>query len=737
MGYQRHLLAWATAAALCASHSTAKAQARSSDAAPEPAVTGLAEIIVTAQKREETLQSTPLAVTALNADALERQQIQSVGDIQFIAPGVSVGQHSGFNRFFIRGIGLSSISAGQDASVSFQVDGVVIGRPFAQLASYFDMERLEVLRGPQGTLYGRNATGGSVNLITRKPTAKPSGYLDVTYGNYDRIQVEGALSGPLDAAGKLRGRLAFQRVKRDGYGRNVTINEDIEDEDRWAVRGTLQFDPTDNVDITLTGDYASEDDHNYVFGSFGPYRDDIPLPGLLAGGTILPGSRDITSEVPSINDREYWGLGATIGVDLSTAWRVQSITGYRKSERFYQADPETTSKPIFSPTQRAEDAEQFSEELQLLYTSDRLNGVFGLFYYDESVAAWMDLRLQGIGTLLGFPAARYWENGDLDVKAYAAFTQWTYEVADGLRLTAGLRYSEEERKSGGTFTIFNFRPPPNGANVGIPIAKEGKWDALTPKFGIDYSPSENVMLYASATRGFKSGILTIGTLNPPVNPELIWSYEAGVKSTLLDNRLSVNSAVFYSDFKDLQVNRIEGNSITTLNAASAEIKGVELEIRAKPVPGILLNADVSYLDAKFTEFRTGHPARPEWGMLDLSGNRLPNAPKWSMNAGAEVDIPAGLPGRLSLRADLNWTGKVYFTEFNEDRLSQGSVAWTDASLQYDSEDEHWRASLFVKNLTNEDVKTNVFIAAGTTGFALNGGFKPPRTYGVRIGYRFE
>ncbi|QTH20934.1 TonB-dependent receptor [Rhizorhabdus wittichii] len=725
-----HLFAAAAVAAIA----TGSAQAQTAPAADADNI-GLEEIVVTAQKRSEKLQDIPVTVTALGAEALERRQVLSVSDLQSIAPGVSVGQHAGYNRLFIRGIGLTSISSGQDPSVSFQVDGVVIGRPSAQLASFFDLERVEVLRGPQGTLYGRNATGGSVNLITRKPTRDLSGYLDLTYGNYDRIQLDGAISGPLDGKGDVRARIAFQKVKHDGYGRNVTLNEDVSDQDSWAVRGILQVDPAANVDITLSADYAREDDHNYPFNGFGPYRSDVPMPGLLLGGTLLPNSRDVTTEVPTRNDRTFWGLSGTIGVDLGGGLRFQSITGYRKSRRANINDPETTSYAVFSPTLTAENARQFSQELQLLYTSDRLNGVAGLFYYDESLKAELDLGFPVIGAALGFPAADYHEDGTIDIKAYAAFTQWTYEVVDHLRLTAGVRYSDEKRRSNGTFTIFSFMPPPNAANVVVPVHVDKSWHALTPKFSIDYKPVENVMLYASATRGFKSGVLLSGNPNPPVNPEYIWSYEAGIKSSFLDNRVQLNAAAFYYDFKDLQVNRIINVSIVTENAAAARVKGAEVELRARPVEGVTLNADATYLDATFRKYSTKHPARPELGLLDLSGNRLANAPKWSLNAGAEFDLPIGVPGRLSARGDVAWTGKVYFTEFNENLLSQDAVATVDASLQYESEDGHWRASLFGKNLTNRKIVANKFIAAQTTGFALNGGFKPPRTYGLRVGYR--
>jgi len=706
------------------------------DAASPQATGGIVDIVVTAQKREGKLQDVPLAVSAIGAAELDRRGVTSVADLAALAPGVSVAQHAGYNRLFIRGIGLTSISNGQDPSVAFQVDGVVIGRPSAQLASFFDIERLEVLRGPQGTLYGRNATGGSVNLITRKPTRDLSGYFDLSYGNYNALTVEGAISGPLDKGGDIRARLAFQHVEHDGYGRNVTLDEQIDNQNSTAVRGIIEADLSDRVHITLSGDYARERDHNYAFHAFGPYRSDVAMPGLANGGTILVNSRDITSEVPTRNRREFWGLSGKIVVDLSDQITLQSITGYRHSDRRNSNDPETTSFDAFSPVITLEKAKQFSQELQLNYSSDRLKGVVGLFYYDEPLHAEMDLTWPYMGRLMGFSTPAYHENGDLGIKSYAAFSEWTYEVIDGLRLTAGLRYSKDKRDSDGTLTVFNFMPPPDGANLVIPVNMKKSWNALTPKFGIDFKPNDNVMLYASATRGFKSGVLLAGNPNPPVNPEFVWSYEAGFKTTLLDRRLQFNGSAFYYDYTDLQVNKIVGNSIITQNAAAARVKGLELELRAQPVNGVNLNAALTYLDTEFVSFITQNPARPEAGDVNLKGNRLVNAPRLALNGGAEAELPVGLPGRLSLRGDVAYSGRIYFTEFNEKALSQGPAAIVDASLLYESGDQHWQASLFVRNLTDKKVVSNKFVAAALTGYAVNGSFKPPRTYGVRVGYKF-
>ena len=696
----------------------------------------LEEITVTAQKRAESLQEVPLTVTAIGSEEIDRQRIRAVEDLQGLAPGLTFGQHSGFSRLFVRGIGLTSISAAQDPSVALQVDGVVIGRPFAQLSSFYDLERIEVLRGPQGTLYGRNATGGNVNLITASPTAELTGYLDLTVGNYDLRQLEGAISGPLTNDQSVRGRLAVQTIQRDGYAENQFLNQDIESRDNWAVRAKLEADITEKLNLLVSADFAKEDDASYGFTGFGGYREDTELVGVILGGSTLVGTRDILSDVTVVNDREFLGAMATISYDLSDSLRLRSITGYRNSERYAVGDPDITSGAAFSPTERAETSEQWSQELQLHYSSERLDGVVGLYYYNEEIEQDLSLLFLGVGGFLGFPEAEFHEDGSADVSAYAVFTQWTYRATDDLGFTAGVRYSDESRESTGVFTIFNFQPPPNGANVVIPLDFDEQWDAVTPKIGIDYSVSPDVMLYASATRGFKSGAVSIGSPNPPVDPEFVWAYEAGVKSTLFEGTTELNAALFSYDYEDLQVNRVVGNSITTVNAATASIEGFEVEFRSRVTENFFVSGDVTYLDARFDEFITGHPALPEQGDFDLSGNHLSNAPEFMANLSAELDLAVNTAGRFSVRADLKWTDEYYFTEFNEERISQDAAGIWDLSLRYEDAAEKWRFTLFAKNLTDEDIASNIFVAAAATGYAINGGWKPPRTYGVTLGYRF-
>lgn len=730
-----------TAAAQSSTDRVAGARAGADDAGA-----ALEEIVVTAQRRTEALQETPLAVTAISGELLQRRNIVSVEDLGDLSPGVSEAQQNGINHLYIRGVGMSAYSTGMDPSTAFSVDGVVIGRPSAQLSSFYDLDQIEVLRGPQGTLYGRNATSGSVNLITRKPTDELSGYIDGTFGNYSHVQFDGALSGPLDAAGDLKGRIAFQTIDHDGYGENVVHNTGVDDEHARAVRATLEYDKS-GFDVTLVGDYSEENDRDYAVYGFGPFIPGTKLLGQELGGYLITGSRDDSSAILPENRRHNSGVSVNIGVDLSDKWRFQSITGYRDFWRFDESDVQNSSYPV-SFIDQTEDSRQISQELHLLYTAASLKGIVGLYYYHENLSGIDYVPFLALGPIFGFPSAQTDEVGSADINAFAAFTQWTYQVVDGLNLTAGVRYSHEHRESEGTFTVFNFSFPP--ANIATPVGWDRSYDAVTPRFVIDYTPVKGVLVYASATRGFKSGVQILGSTNPPVDPEYIWSYETGTKLTMFDNRLEMDLTGFVYDYSNLQINRPEGLTAVVVNAASAQGKGVEFEVRARPVRSVTLNFDVSYLDAKFTNFPTTSPVYTSQGQINLAGNTLPNAPEWTVNGGVQVDLPVHIPGTLSVRADANYTSEIFFTEFNDgsrivfptgfhyvnDIQSQGGVTTLNGSLRYASQNDRWSVAAFGKNLTNRLIVSNNILGISTFGYPVGGTYKPPRTYGATFEYKF-
>lgn len=696
--------------------------AQSALQAPAVAAATLEEIIVTAQKREESLDRAPVAISAYSGDALAARQVTNLADLSLIAPSVTVGETFGLNRLYIRGIGLNSVALGADSSSAFNVDGISIARPSAQLMSFFDVERVEVLRGPQGTLYGRNATGGSINLITGQPSPDFAGSLAASYGNYNQFEVSGYVTGALAEAGTVSARLAFKISERDGFGKNLFTGRDINDESRQAVRASIGVEPNDRFNAVVSIEYAREDDQNYTPIQIGIVPG-FTLTGVLFGGQTTSRTRDIVSDLDNRNKRTSLALTANVGYEVTDAVRLESVTGYRHFKRLNVMDHDFTNIPI-GRIDYQEDVKQFSQELRAAYTSDQLQGIVGLFYFDESNYSLVDVPQ--FGTLLGpGVTASVIRDGASDTQAYAAFTQWTYSVTDRLRATAGLRYSHEKKDNVGEFTVL-FPPA-------IVINEEESWSSWTPKFGIDFDLSESTLLFGSVTKGFKSGAYIIGDPGPVVDPETVWAYEIGIKSTVLDNRMRLALSGFYNDYTDLQVTKIVGITPVVLNAAGATIKGVEFSAEAALTPSLRLNADISYLDAKYTEFQSVNPV----SLINenLKGNRIQGSPKWSLTGGASYTYGLNI-GNLVWRADVSWKSKIYFTEFNEDITAQRSVARVNMSFAFESETKGLSATLYVKNLFDELIATTKTIQVPEFGRPVYGSYDAPRTYGVRIGYAF-
>jgi iron complex outermembrane recepter protein len=687
---------------------------------PSTVVEGLDEIVVTAQKRDERISDAPLAVAAIGGEDIARQRILSATDLSGLAPGVFVGSQNGMARINIRGVGLAIQSNGADSSSTFNIDGVVVSRPSAQLGAFFDLERVEVLRGPQGTLYGRNATGGSVNIITRQPSDQMGGYLNAGYGNFNQIELSGAVTGPVSSDGHLSARLAAQYVKRDGFGRNRFLNQDINNEDRISMRGSIAFKRDERFAAVLTLDYSREDDGNHAAVSFGPLPG-FTLAGVAFGFQTLKDPYDIVSNVPALNRRSNFGATASLSFEASDLVTLTSITGYRDFRRRNVLDSDLTTMPL-AEIGYIEESQQFSEELQGQYQSDKLNGIMGLYYFHEKLFG--VVAVPNFGNLLGVPGLQIDYRGNTKTDAYALFTQWTYSLADKVRATAGLRYSYEKRTNVGTFT-----------NLSAPIAfSEGaSFSSLTPKFGIDYKPSTDSLIYASITRGFKSGAFVNGSIDPAVRPETVWAYEIGAKATLDERRLRFGASFYWNDYQDLQLLQIVGFRAVLRNAAEARIRGAELTAEFAPVTGLRLDLNAAYTDARYRNFQSVNEVT---GALDdLSGNRLQNAPKWSLSGGITYEASVG-PGKATANLNFGHRSRVFFDEFNRVPLSQKSNTKLNASLDYVLDDTGFTIGIWGRNLTNQAIASNAILNSGFIGFPIYGYYEPPRTYGVRAGYAF-
>ncbi|WP_295530067.1 TonB-dependent receptor [Novosphingobium sp. Chol11] len=702
--------------------------------------TGLSDIVVTATRSAEALSKVAASVTAISSADIGAGRIKDVASLASAIPNLSVGDQFGVNRIFIRGIGLTSIDLGADGGVAFLQDGAQIARPAAQLSGFYDLQQVEVLRGPQGTLYGRGATAGAINLITKKPTPELDGYARLTYGNYNTLAIEGAVGGAIGGGDKVMIRLSGKFDRRDGFGINEFTGSQIDDRNAYAFRGSIMFKPSSEFSALISAEHFHEGDNNYAFHYFGPTVAPENALGALLGGQSLftvaaakgvkANLRNIYSDQEPINQRRGTSLTGTLEWtpgDLS----VKSITSYHVFNRFNRDDLDGSNANLFGQNNYTERSRTISQEFVGNYKTDKLDLVVGAMHFNEDLYGAVRVPLTNLGLLFGRPAntfdtSAYLQQGRVKIDAFGIYAQGSYAVTDKLKITLGGRFSYEKRQGTGTFEFLGV----------VPTDKQKSWSAFTPTATLNYQATDSTLIYASVTRGFKSGVINVGSRNDVINPEYVWSYEIGLKTAALNNRLQANLAAFYMDYSDLQVGFVDATSVvTTVNAASARNYGFEAELRAKPAPGLTLELFGTYLNAKYRQFNSGD-YRQGFAVVSLAGKRLSNAPEFSFRAGANYDIPLGVSGTLNVRGDVNWQDRVFFTEFNNADATQGAYALVSAGLKYTSEDKRWSLEVWGRNLTNQLVLTNNIITAPLFNSVRVGSVAPPRTYGVTAGINF-
>lgn len=788
-----------------------------SDSASESDTIGLEEIIVTASRRAEELQKTSLSISALNANALAERSVQSIESIAALVPGVQIATYQGDTSIFIRGIGTPVIIAGNDSSTAAYVNGIFLSRAAAVGPSFFDVDRIEVLRGPQGTLYGRNATGGAVNIITKAPTDEFSAEGRLILGNYERVQAFGAITGPI--TDRIRARFATQYETRSGYTKvnlapgglppsQGNLSFDAEDRNDISMRLTVEADLSENATLTVMGDYFTANDKANVFhyASAG-YGDEIAnwyesregsqtIPYFLAknsGNVTEAKSRDIFAAVPFYNDTQVWGINAQLDWAFGE-YDLQVLTGYKETNPDFQNtfDLGDTFNTYY---RRAEDHWQYTADFQLSSPQgERFSWIVGGGYFQEANIITNDifgdfwepiltqglLDLQDAGVLPAFsvdiPASNLCcelhLNGSQKTKALNVYVDATYELTETIAVKAGGRYTRERRDGFQNFDLaflpamaggdtVRFAPVvaffPNAVSdsrdgvvpdpfgfVVAPVEGPTTFDAFTPKFAIEWTPSQDILAYASAQRGFKSGGYNIGSSQrTPFEPETIWSYELGVKSQLLDNRLRVNAAAFYYDYSNLQAQDSIGNQPIIRNVGAAEVKGFEVEAAGVLSEYFSVDGSVTYVDAKFTQGVLTEPLRPAPldqapGSLetDLAGLSLPRAPEWKFNIGAQVTYPLAEKGHVSFRLDYGWQSKIYFTVFNIDAASEENYGLLKARASWTSEDDRYSVAIFGDNLTNEAYFTNQILTGTVYGAEFVGPLAPPRIWGAEFNVKF-
>ncbi|WP_380874809.1 TonB-dependent receptor [Sphingomonas sp. DBB INV C78] len=767
-----HLLCGA--AALIAMAAPAQAQ----DAATDPALAAADagdEIVVIARRREERLIDVPIAVSAVSGAELERQGAVDLGSIQGSVPNVNLVQGRGSSstaNIFIRGIGQPDALQTFDPAVGVYVDGVYMSRIQGALFNLFDVERVEVLRGPQGTLYGKNTIGGAVNIISRKPdldTLAAAGSL--TYGRFDQWLINGYVSAPL-VTDKLAVSLAGVYDKRDGIVTDPLTGQKYNDRNTQAVRGIVRAQPTETVELILSGDYTRQRTDLTLGYATAPLIQTSLFPvGVSVAVPAHPyGDYDYKASTSFQNGEgqklDHWGVSLTANVDLSDAFTLSSITAYRDLQTDFFVDIDATEVEmgdVFVGTRQ----HQFSQELQLKYSADKLNGVFGLYYLEETVKSHQEAYADDLFTFLGGPVTFTRLIDDKQkTRSYAAFGQLTYDFTDQFAVTAGLRYTKEKKTYNRITTTISSLAALNGLTFAFPDNlpaplngdDDASFDAWTPSVTLSYKPSRDSLLYLSAARGFKSGgfngransladltlvVDGVPTLVTRFKPETVWTYEAGAKASLLDGRVRLAGDVFYSDYEDFQA-RVGGGTIGStgvfpvINAGKLRIWGIEAEATVKPTDPLTLRASFGYLNAKYEEFNDGRRVPPQSFSCNPTGQQVvcepAFAPPITFSLGADYVIPVGDSGTITLGGDGRFVDQHYLSVDNREGLKEDGYWVANTYVQYDNKGG-WYLRGGVKNLFDTLYKTDgqEFSSVGNIQTVYYG---DPRTWQVTAGFKF-
>ena len=750
--------------------------------------TVIEEVVVTARKREESLQEVPVAVSAFNEDQLERQSIQEFIDVEAQIPGVLIQQTAhdpSIAWISIRGQQQADFLLTTDSSVGAYVDNVNLPRQSGLNANMFDIERIEVLKGPQGTLYGRNTTGGAINVISRKADYEGThGYVKASYGNKNFTQISGAVNVPFSDTAA--GRLAVQKTDQDGWGESRFTGADLYDQDEIFLRGSIVWDPSDRVNVQLQADYMDLDEGgaaekilhpggNFVNGVsdtsslqagielLGPLAPDFSNYAdlVLAGYAAMAGYVDgdllkTDADADVFSKATLWGGGLTVNIDITDDIQLKSITGYRNWETEQLLDLDGTPFFIIHPL-LAVDADFFSQELQLSGSSDRLQWVVGGYYSrEEGVDGSSTIFVPALAPIHNFTY------GEVTNKSWAVFGQATYAINDRLNLTGGLRWTEETKKlTNKNRATFGHREQrlsapsdeavfcrvPGRAHLPISQCSSDHSDSFNdPSWLIsaDYTVSNGVMMYASVTSSWRGGgqnLRADGDLASaqPFAPETATSYEVGLKGDFADGLMRVNLAGYYVDYEDIQRGIIVpasagGGSVVTVmaNAAEAEISGFEVEAWLTPNDNLSFFATVGYLDFEYNEFESfGSDGAT---IIDRSDEPI-TMPDLQYSLSARYDaLIAG--NELGIQVDYVWTD-----EFTTDALSPVQEAVTRDDLGRLNARVDWAfandftLSFWAKNITDEEffvTATDILAELGTV-VSVSG---RPRSFGLTLSKTF-
>lgn len=700
----------------------------------------LDSVVITARKREENLQDVPIAVTGIGAEKLRDEQITDLSEIAAQVPSFTFqSQNSMESEMFIRGVGSVRLNgATSDPSIGTFLNEVYVGRRGAATPPIFDLARVEVLRGPQGTLFGKNIVGGAINLITATPQSEFDAGGSISLGNYSSILGEGFVTGPISE--NMAGRLAVYREAHDGYATNIINGQELEDKNAFAGRGSLLWDLSDDVTLSLIADYSQD-------RSGGPSRHAVDDPNQAGFGFITPN----IPEDPRVNvspyqqyaDRDTAGLTARLDWDFGpVALTYLSAVRYGEGAgRWTQAGAGSPPSLTDSTLTQNEMYQGFTQELRL--TSDPANSlrwIVGGYFLNENVTR--KSQNTAISFLPGGPGGtRDTLDGDnifighSGTRSYALFGEAEYDLSDTLTLAVGGRYTTDEKDLRSQAVVLDvgmpgdlFSPAPLRAPYDVTV--EDSWSEFTPKVALNWQPAEDVLLYASYASGYKGGGWQGATANAfaaseAYNPETAATYEVGLKADWFDSRLRTNLAAFYTDFKDLQVELLDDVNLTLVvaNAADAVIQGFEFEVTGQATDWLTLFASGSLLDAEYKDYID--PLRN----IDYSGNKLQRTPEYQFSAGGNVRHP--LTNSLDFVAALNYSYQDAMFWGPDNTNVEDGYGILNGRIGVEAADGRWKLNLWGKNMTDELYRVSIIPFVGDEVSV----FGTPQTYGVRLSVR--
>ncbi|MFN5644600.1 MAG: TonB-dependent receptor [Sphingomonadales bacterium] len=770
----------AAAIAWVAFATPAFAQAENNDAANDRDT-----IVVTAQKKAENVQDVPIAITALNAAALEAARVEDSKDLQFNAPNVTLSAN---RNITIRGVGSASYGGTGDTNIGVLVNGVFL-QSGSSFGEFFDMERIEVLRGPQGTLFGRNTTGGAINFVTRRPTDSFEGYVELQGENPRGLRANAAINIPL-AAG-LYQRFAANYINRDGYTKNLLDGSMVDGRNQYTLRSSTRLEPTDTTTVDLTLTYFREDSDrqnaakslctpdptfgcspNSVSAAFPTTN--FPIDNFLLGGRVRAGTfatnpkglREVVIDVKPFQKAEDFLATLEINQELGNL-TLTSVTGLRdgnnSSERDFDQgyrpnafNPGTfgthvipdagngngvmtyllSGRPVTTTDYRTSQTgggtqKQFSQELRLATRFDGgFNFILGGFYLNSRGSGYVDTWTPANRT---FGAVSKFDTRLGQVKSYALFGEVYVDLTQNLKLTGGLRYTHDEKHietASGTFALNPY------------FISDAEFDKVTGRAILNWNPTvsftEDTNVYLSFSRGFKSGGFNPGNNTIPVfDSEVIDAYELGIKNTFLDGKGRLNLAFFNYDYSNLIVGNLVGTAVANTNIPKSRVRGLEAELVYTPVDPLRLEASLGLLDASVrSDFLSSDPARGS-ARFPLQGNQLPNAPRRTLKLAAEYTIDAGDDWAVRPRIDFYSQSGFHSREFNVPADRVGSWSQLDASVNIANSGKNWSVTAFVKNLTNQDSITWLEVNSNLVGSFRSAFLLDPRTFGLSLRVGFQ